>query len=239
MKTKYRLKIALLVAAVLLPSATVMAQNNNTPRIGGNVYGGGNLATVGGSVTVNIEAGTVTKDVYGGGALANTNINNVTAGYGTNNETIASTSTNTTTVNLKGGAIHGNAYGGGLGRIGVTGSAAVYYTQAEADAYNNQHNLTSGDAGFVTTSTIKTPAVEAVEAVEAKVYGDIEVNLGSSAANSSATAFYISNFSAPHAGVVKSGRVFGCNNLLGSPQGDVTVTVYKTVAGSHSRTAHV
>ncbi len=196
MKKRYRLKIALLVAAVLLPSATVMAQNN-TPQIGGNVYGGGNLATVGGSVTVNIEAGTVANDVYGGGALANTNINNAT-NYGSNNETIASTSTNTTTVNLKGGAIHGNAYGGGLGRIGVTGDNPV-------------------------------------EAVEAKVYGDIEVNLGSNG-GSTATAFYISNYTGDHSSVVKSGRVFGCNNLNGSPQGDVTVTVYKTVQGNTPRT---
>ena len=43
MKTKYRLKIALLMAAVLLPCASVLAQ----PHIGGSVYGGGNLGSVG------------------------------------------------------------------------------------------------------------------------------------------------------------------------------------------------
>ena len=42
----------------------------------GNVFGGGNLANVGGTVVVNMSAGTVDKDVYGGGALANTNTNN-------------------------------------------------------------------------------------------------------------------------------------------------------------------
>jgi hypothetical protein len=38
-------------------------------------------------------------------------------------------------------------------------SAAVNYTQEEADAYNAEHNLTSGQDGFVTTETVKVPAV--------------------------------------------------------------------------------
>ena len=157
-----------------------------------NVFGGGNRADVGGSVTVNMQNGTVNQSLYGGGALANTNINNVT-GYGTASETISSTSTNTTTVNLLGGTIHGDAYGGGLGQLGN-------------------------------------------EPVAALVYGDVNVNLGSSG-GSSATAFMTSYYTGDHADVVKSGRVFGCNNLNGSPKGDVTVTVYKTVRGNIARTA--
>ena len=218
---------------MLLAGGNAMAQT-----IGGSVYGGGNLATVGGSVTVNMKTGTVEQDVYGGGALANTNINNVTAGYGTNNETIPSTSTNTTTVNLTGGLIKGDAYGGGLGQLAKEGTAAVTYTQEEANAYNTEHNLQEGDEGFVTTETIKTPAVAAVEAVEAKVYGDISVNLGSEG-GSSATAFNISYVNSGTnenpVQVVNSGRLFGCNNLNGSPLGNVTVTVWKTKAGNISR----
>ena len=108
---------AMVVAAMtLLAGSTATAEDTPTrPRVRGNVYGGGNLATVGGSVTVNMSAGTVEKDVYGGGALANTNINNAT-NYGTESETVSSTSTNTTTVNLTGGTIMGDAYGGGLGQ---------------------------------------------------------------------------------------------------------------------------
>ena len=158
-----------------------------------NVFGGGNRADVGGSVTVNMQKGTVNQSLYGGGALANTNINNVTAGYGTASETISSTSTNTTTVNLLGGTIHGDAYGGGLGQLGN-------------------------------------------EPVAALVYGDVNVNLGNSG-GSTATAFMTSYYTGDHADVVKSGRVFGCNNLNGSPKGDVTVTVYKTVRGNVTRTA--
>ena len=226
---------AVFVATMMsLAGSHALAQGSGTGvHVMGNVYGGGNLAPVGGNVEVNMKAGTVEKDVYGGGALANTNINNVTSGYGTSSETISSTSTNTTTVNLTGGTIKGDAYGGGLGRIGVTGSEAVYYTQLEADAYNAEHNLTSGDEGFVTTETIKTPAVDAVEEVKATVYGDVNVNLGSSESGSSATAFWIANYG--ESTIVKSGRVFGCNNLNGSPLGNVTVTVYKTVEGNSER----
>ena len=108
--------ILTMLLTVLLVGSNVMAQSGVT--IKGNVFGGGNLATVGGSVTVNMSAGTVEKDVYGGGALANTNINNATNAA-------------TTTVNLTGGTIKGDAYGGGLGKLGteVTGEK---YTAEEA-----------------------------------------------------------------------------------------------------------
>lgn len=75
-----------------------------------NVFGGGNVADVGGGVTVNIQGGTVANDVYGGGALADTNTDNTTD----------NTSVKTTLVNLTGGTVNGNVYGGGLGSIDVT-----------------------------------------------------------------------------------------------------------------------
>ena len=263
------------MVAAWLTASSGMAQSQSTGvRIHGSVYGGGNLAGVGGSVVVNIKAGTVDKDVYGGGALANTNTNNwnadgegyelvsgLTAGtsvvtglYTKSGESyteIAANKTaeentdyykkvgawadgmyntttgatyNTTTVNLTGGMINGDAYGGGLGRI----AESVHYTQEEADAYNSEHNLSSDDEGFKTTA-------DWLPEVKATVYGDINVNLGKTDA-SSATKFNISKYSGDHSGVVKSGRVFGCNNLNGSPQGNVTVTVYTTVKGSHDKT---
>ena len=67
--------------------------------VNGDVFGGGNIANVDGSTTVGIQGGTVLTDVYGGGALANTNTINGA----------------TTTVNLSGGTVH-NVYGGGLGQ---------------------------------------------------------------------------------------------------------------------------
>ena len=78
--------------ALLLASGVAVAQS-----IGGSVYGGGKgtSATVTGAVKVEVQAGTIGTDVYGGGALANTQ--------------------GTTTVNLKGGKVTGNIYGGALG----------------------------------------------------------------------------------------------------------------------------
>ena len=139
-----------------------------------DVYGGGNLAASERSITVNIKGGTVNRDVYGGGALANTNIGNVSSGYGTTTETISSTATNTTIVNLTSGTVGRDVYGGGLGRKQATG----------------------------------------VTAVEAKVYGDVTVKLNETVATDNCK-------------VVRN--IFGCNNANGSPQGLVSVLIYKTV----------
>ena len=238
---------AMVVAAMtLLAGSTATAKDSGegsggttTPTttgvvVHGNVFGGGNLADVGGSVTVNMTAGTVDKDVYGGGALANTNINNIpTESYtGTGTEE-GNTFTYTTTVNLTGGEIHGDAYGGGLGQMG-TAVEGVHWTQEEIDAAQE-----GDDAYGKTTDDWKVEPVEAgadgAGAVKAMVYGDVNVTLGSEG-GSTATKFYINHYEGEHAGVVKSGRVFGCNNLNGSPLGNVTVTVWKTVAGSDTRT---
>ncbi len=65
-----------------------------------DIFGGGNLAIVGENAEVEIKGGNM-RDVYGGGALANTN-----------------TSSGNTLVNLLGGAVR-NVYGGGLGDSGT------------------------------------------------------------------------------------------------------------------------
>ena len=201
------------LALVTAPIVTI----DGHATVNGSVFGGGELGLTKGSVVVNINNGTMEKDVYGGGALANTNttdkkgkkedgayVTDASGNYVT--ETVAPT----TTVNLLGGKIKGDAYGGGLGRIG---KAAVG---------------TQGEEGYQA----------AVTAIPATVAGDIFVNLGGTATAeaASATSFDISYYTGAHADVVKSGRVFGCNNLNGSPKGDVTVTVWKTVEGNTPRT---
>ncbi|MBP5340512.1 MAG: hypothetical protein J6Z14_14625 [Prevotella sp.] len=289
---------------------------SDSATVNGSVFGGGEMGITLGKVVVDILGGTVTTDVYGGGALADTNTANwengaLVSSYPYHQETSISrpsyiktevavggsvaglytrsgdsepytytatgendtalsgidyyqlvpgasttglyTRTGTegnytyteitdadatadattdyfalynTTVNLLSGTVKGDAYGGGLGRIGVAAANAVYYTQEEANAYNTEHNLSSGDVGFVTIETIKTPAVTGVDAVEAKVYGEITVQLGD-AGLTDATQFNITEYDGKD--IVKSGRVFGCNNLNGSPQGNVKVDVWKTV----------
>ena len=172
---RYIHTFAIMVAAWLTASSGMAQSQSTGVRIHGSVYGGGNLADVGGSV--------------------NTNTNNTT-----------DPSVNTTTVNLLGGTISGDAYGGGLGqKTGFAGTTGVIATEDKA----------------------------------AVVHGDINVNLGS-ADSESATAFNIyydnSGTTENPVQVVKSGRVFGCNNLNGSPLGNVTVTVYRTVKGNTDKT---
>ena len=172
--------------------------------VNNDVFGGGSEADVTGGVTVSISGGTVTNDVYGGGALANTNIGNVTAGYGTGSETIPSTSTYITTVNLTGGTV-GNAYGGGLGR---------------------QEYGTPGDLGYI-------------EPVAAMVYGDVTVNINGAIFTDTEESFKYSYMTTDEddnpvqktvsGSVPKTGRIFGCNNFNGTPKGDVTVNVYRTI----------
>ncbi len=189
-------------------ASTPIADNEGKTAqlIAGSVFGGGEAGTVKGSVAVNMTGGLVLNDVYGGGALADTNTENwdgTTWADETKNSSLY-----TTTVNLTGGSIGGDAFGGGLGqKTGFNGGASD---------------------------------------IEATVYGDITVNLGTMgtpangdnpAVPGTATAFNISyedtgenDDSGNPIQVVQSGRVFGCNNLNGSPQGNVTVNVYKTVS---------
>lgn len=174
---------------VIIGSATGEQQ----PTIDGSVYGGGAGSAVSASagvvyhnVEVNLLGGTVKKNVYGGGAIANTNLHDE-RNDSTDNEDCKEVCT--TVVNLTGGLIEGDAYGGGEGLW----------------------NTANGDAN---------------------VFGDISVTLNG-------TAFNISyqDTDEENVQVVKSGRVFGANNLNGSPRGNVTVTVEQTVEGNTPRTA--
>lgn len=150
-----------------LGSSAVVTGNTSVTISGGRagyVFGGGSQANVTGSVAVSVSGGVVDDDVYGGGAMANTNTSGGT----------------TTSVNLTGGKI-GNAYGGGLGDLAAIGTG-------HSD-------------------------------VAALVMGNVTVTVDG-------TAF---NIATDEKGIVTKGRVFGCNNLNGTPKGHVKVWVKKTV----------
>ena len=86
--------------------------------IAGSVFGGGEAGTVRGNVAVNMTGGLLMKDIYGGGALADTQTSNwdAAANSGAGGWATGKTSASaTTTVRLTGGNILGEAYGGGLG----------------------------------------------------------------------------------------------------------------------------
>ena len=229
-----------------LASNTHVTIGGNT-IVNGSVYGGGQRGLTLGGVDVNITGGTVKKDVYGGGALANSNSSHwhegqrtdyveltelldgspVTGYYTAESANALITDVNAkadekatyyaifkTNVNLKSGTINGNVYGGGLGQLA---KAAVNYTEEEATAYNNTHNLTVSDADYKTTSSVR---VAAQSEVKAKVYGDVSVVLNKPTTSGQTTTF---------GDCEVKGTIFGCNNLNGSPQAGVDVHVYRTV----------
>ncbi len=185
--------------------------------IDGNIYGGGKgLATfaeagrVNGGVTIDVSGSTARGSVFGGGELG------VVVGA--------------VKVGINNGTIEKDVYGGG----------ALAHTQTgNWDTTNNTwlaDKITDGKTVYKTTvnllgGTIKGDAYggglgdlaargTGHSDVAAMVYGDVFVTLDG-------TAFDITKYEGKD--IVKSGRVFGCNNLNGSPKGDVTVTVNKTV----------
>lgn len=104
--------------------------------IKGSVFGGGEAGIVKGAVAVSVSGGNVLNDVYGGGALADTNTDNwgTTTWADTNNKS----SVYTTAVNLTGGTVTGNVYGGGLGKMAVGEQGQTGYEPAiEAKVYGN------------------------------------------------------------------------------------------------------
>ena len=178
------------------------------------------LGTVTGDVTLNIvgDQTQITGDVYGGGALSSSNTDYYKATDPDINKK--------TTVNLLGGTIRGDVYGGGQGRLAVAAKPAE---------------------GSI-------PAVEAVEAVEAFV-GNTQINLNGLTANGTNYSNWglakvdaedpTSPWITTKGCIIttdaegKKGRIFGCNNLNGTPKGEVTVHVYKTNGASMTETENL
>ncbi len=246
---------AVLMATIQLAGGSAMAQGptiNGSVYGGGNeadvkgnaevtisagqvlqsVYGGGNVANVGGSTEVNVTGGQVENDVFGGGYGQVTNVGvNVEVNIGAKSVTTVGESTTTqysgnadikgsvyggsalgsvntstsdkTTVNLYSGTIHGDAYGGGLGQIGREAKEAVELDPA--------HGIEAQEA------------VTAIEPVEAMVNGNVAVN-------QYGVKYEIKTVKETEDGpkIISSGRIFGCNNLNGTPLGSVDVTVFST-----------
>ena len=156
--------------------------------IAGSVFGGGEAGKVKGSVAVNMTGGLILKDLYGGGALADTQTSNwdATANSGAGGWATGKTSvSSTTTVRLTGGTILGEAYGGALGqKTGVNGASSDIAAYVYGDVLLDLNGTTtSGETGAAIDNTAKGCAV---------------------------------------------GQIFGCNNINGSPKGDVMVHVYAT-----------
>ena len=260
--------------------------------VSGDVYGGGNQADVTQSVSVSMTGGRVLNDIYGGGALANTNTDN----WNPDNATVSYYGVTGLTVgdpvpsglyykplnysNASGTAVSGVTYYSKSGdvytpvpaediTVGTTDVSSYYirsygdYTAAsgtvEANVpyfrrvtggwaagkndsstgttYKTTVSLTGGLVGHLADGTandyrggnvygggLGRLAGGGEEAVPAMVYGDVEVTVNGTA--------FLQRFMSPGAGIADvpfSGRVFGCNNLNGTPKGNVKVSVLKTI----------
>ncbi len=127
-------------------TSTLEADNEGKTAqlIAGSVFGGGEAGTVKGSVAVNMTGGLVLKDVYGGGALADTQTSNwdASANSGAGGWATGKTSASTkTTISLTGGTIRGETYGGGLGE---EGKPAYVYGDVDLSLNNNVANNARG-----------------------------------------------------------------------------------------------
>ena len=127
-------------------TSTLEADNEGKTAqlIAGSVFGGGEAGTVKGSVAVNMAGGLVLKDVYGGGALADTQTSNwdASANSGAGGWATDKTSASTkTTISLTGGTIRGETYGGGLGE---EGKPAYVYGDVDLSLNKNVANNARG-----------------------------------------------------------------------------------------------
>lgn len=168
-----------------------------------------------GAISITVDGGTVGKNVFGGG-----------------NE---SESQNNATVVIKGEAsVNGDVYGGGnianvdgttsVGIQGGTISKDVYGGGALAHTNTNDGTTTSVNLVGGTVHDVyggglgqKKGFNGATEDIEAYVYGNVTVTLNGSNETGATNDCKV------------TGNIFGCNNLNGSPKGNVLVNIYKTV----------
>lgn len=200
-----------------------------------DVYGGGSLADVTGSVAVTIAGGTITNDVYGGGALANTNTDNWNTA-GSAFEYVAVTPAPTVGTTPVGGYY---TESGGIYTLVPNGSAVdgkTYYKKQVVGDWTATHPykttvvLTGGVIGNAYGGGLGSSTVAA------NVYGDVKVTVNKpeemSSTRGTGIAFTRRTVNVTFGGkeyiVPVTGRVFGCNNINGTPTGNVRVEVYAT-----------
>ena len=180
--------------------------------IKGSVFGGGEAGLVWENVTVNMLGGSVAKDVYGGGAFANT--------QAANNNEGNTTSTFKTTVNVLGGTVN-DVYGGGLGQVGKA-AVAAQGTPGEEGYVPAQAAVTAVEAKVYGDVTVNLNGLESANYVEAD-HGSLVTDIDPT----DGTYYRATD------GCIVTGNVFGCNNVNGTPEGHAKVHVFKTVSAGH------
>ena len=227
------------IAYTTTPAVKADGTSNAKDYILGSVFGGGEAGIVKGSVAVNVSGGYIAQDVYGGGALANTNTDNWT-GSALNADVYTQVT----------GLTEGTSYVRGLYTNDGENYTLITDKDKKAEAntnyyrygttYNTSVNLTGGLVGNVYGGGLGRleDTSNSITAVEAMVYGDVTVTANGTAFTSLNDKYreywykenntYIKKELSSDELVPKTGRLFGCNNLNGTPKGNVTVIVRRT-----------
>ena len=239
------------------PGNTAIVNGNTSVTISGgtignDVYGGGSEADVTGSVNVVIAGGTVINDVYGGGALANTNTENWDAEHSTwkvENSTVTDyyypvkhvkkDDTVVTGYYTRSGSEGSYSYTEVTVEDTKATENTTYYKKiqlaenihdvaANGTTYRTSVSLTGGTVGNAYGGGLgrlangNDPAAEGyLPAVAAMVYGDVAVTVDG-------TKFTKETARVDGKNIPTTGRVFGCNNINGTPKGSVKVWVKQT-----------
>ena len=196
--------------------------------VGKTVYGGSDdNGILKKNATINITGGTVgtlatpRKDaVFGGGRGEPTLVEgDVEVNIGTLGQESA------------GATINGNVYGGGaLGNVNTSKPASelVFDATKKADV-NLYKGVINGNVfgGGLGQQAETSPQV--IPAVESFVGGDVNVLLDGAA--------LVSEYTPGENPTPISGQIFGCNNLNGTPKGQVTVWVKRTVGNAKDENA--
>ena len=212
----------------------------------GDVYGGANAADITGNVSLLITGGSIERVFGGNNASGNVSgdiavnidwtdpstcgYNYLGYVYGAGNKADYAGSP---VVNIKNGTVSHDVFGGGL-QANVGGSVTVNMLGGSVEgalygggalAHTNTNggttsvNLVGGTVHDVYGGGLgqKKDFNDATEDIEAYVNGNVTVTLNGSNEEGATNDCKV------------TGNIFGCNNLNGSPKGNVLVNIYKTV----------
>ena len=220
-------------------------------RVLKSVYGGGSMASVSVKATMNISGGQVDGSVYGGPkgdfddkvlkAHAKATEVNVSGGvingsvFGGGEFGIVEDDVD---VNMTGGTIAGNLYGGGAmadtNTGNVTGGGGYKDNEdnsgkeiASTKTYTTHVSMMGGTVtNDVYGGALGRQEAPAAPAIEPIVYGDVLVELNGKTTGSGESVS-VTRVADNAKGCIVS-KVFGCNDLEGTPKGHVKVHVFAT-----------
>ena len=223
-------------AAAVYGNTLVTYNDNNASSTVGKLFGGGNAAGVHGATEVDMTLGSVTTGIYGGCNTSGTVDSDITV-----NVTGGTVGSSTTKAN----GVFGGGYGSSTATSGnidvnINGASVVIYGDVYGGSALGNVNGDTNDYTYVTLTagTIHGDAYggglgDASNA--ALVNGRVKVTQNGVAFVRATTTDDEDNT------VVTAGRIFGCNNVNGSPKGRVLVEVNRTVplgGGSHAKTVY-